>query len=292
MAENKKKLPESEWEFSSLAPSLVSYAFFYEYSRQSEKIKSLVKVYRELIRHGIEYYDVFSDWARDPKNSQKLSEEKRAALWKKTDQFKENNYLPLIRWLAHCKKFPETPFLKLKPEEYRNGPEVSLNERVFPVDGRGVCEMGYCWMKDFNEQKFDIALTHRLGSCQPMAADPDAEHITAHMLRVDWWKTDSELKQEFSEWVDVYRKFLKVKPIPPGKRGFLSRPLDLPKECKKKDTALAHLGKLRCRNHAGSWEKYFAIYCAPDVNRRYLERDVSAAKQVLAWMESVFCSPA
>jgi len=283
MAENKKKLPESEWDFSGLAPSLVSYAFFYEYARQSEKIKSMAKVYRELIRHGIEYHDLWSAWASDPKKSPKLSEEKKAKLWKKTEQLKTNDYLSLIRWLAYCKKFPETPFLELKPEDYRNEPDVAVNERIFPVKGRGVCEMGYCWMKDFDKQTFDITLTHRLGSCQPMAADPDTEHITAHMLRVDWWKTDSELKQEFSEWVDVYRKFLKVKPIPPSKRGLLNRPLNLPKECRKMGTALVHLGNLRCLEAAGSWENYLALY--EKINRRYLERDISAARKIIAWLE-------
>jgi hypothetical protein len=285
MAETKKKLPENEWRFKKLPPALVSYAFFYEYARQSHKIKALVDEYRKLTSHGIEYHDVWSDWAMDSKKSGNLPKEKTKVLWQKTEQFKVNDYLPLIRWLAHCKKFPKTPFLELKSEDYRNGPEVSVNERVFPVNGRGVCEMGYCWMKDFSDKTFQISLTPRLGSFQPIATGPDGEeHVTAHMLRVDWWKTDSELKQEFAEWVDVYRKFLKVKSIPPGKRGLLNQPLDLPKECRKMGTALAHLGNLRCLEAAGSWENYLDIY--EKIDRRYLERDVSAARAVLAWLES------
>lgn len=288
MAETKKKLPKSEWDFSRLNALFVTHAFFYEYSRQSSKVKELVGVYRELIPYIAD--DIpYDDWIFKTDKLVDLSEEDVDALWARTERFKNNTYLALIRWLAYCKKFPDTPFLELTPKDYLNGPEVPINVRVFPVNGRSFCDMGYHWVDDSDEEDpyvldLNSGVPHGL-FCPIDVSESSGPHISMHQVRIDWWKTDSELKAEFAEWLAAYRKFLKVKPIPSSKRGLLNRPLDLPKECRKKETALMHLGKLRCLEATGTWEKYLALYHGDKSDRRFLEKDVSAARKIIAWLE-------
>lgn len=46
-----------------------------------------------------------------------------------------------------------------------------------------------------------------------------------------------------------------------------------------------HLGKLRCLEAAGTWEKYLDAYHTDKSDRRYLEKDVSAVRTIIAWLE-------
>ena len=289
MAENKKKLPKSEWDFSKLNPEQLPYAFFYEYARQSDKIKSLVRVYRELIPYGVNY-DSEHEWSFEVKKIKHLSKQEDAVLWSKTEQFKINEYYSLIIWLSFCEKFPAASFIELKTEDYRDMPGRAYG-CILPVNGRGLCEIVYCWAKDFkefNEDPNDRETHMPVGRdfLQPVEkAEAGKEHVSVHLMRVDWWKSDSELQAEFAEWVEYGRARVKVKPVKATSRGLLNRPLGLPKECRKTSTALLHLGKLRCLESSGSWEKYLAVYQEDKSDRRSLEKDVSAARKIIAWLE-------
>jgi|GEM_PF-6235854 len=285
MAETKKKLAEKEWNFSKLSPEQVPYAFFYEYSRQSDKIKELIKVYRELIPY-LDEEAPGEGWFFSIETTRDLTIDQKDEIRSKTELFTENEYLFLIRWLGRCEKFPDTPFLELKEEDYRNGPDVAFNARLFPVNGQGFSEIESCWIKDFQENTFRVDPYHVRYKLPPVAGrGPSGEHVSAHLIRIDWWKSNNELQAEFAEWVEACRQYIKVEPVKTGARGILNQPLDLPKECKKMSTALAHLGSLRCLKATGSWEKYLTVYHTDKSDRRYLEKDVSAARKVISWLE-------
>lgn len=126
--------------------------------------------------------------------------------------------------------------------------------------------------------------------------------MTLHMLCIDWRKPNKELVDDFANWIEGQRTSNKNRPgwapwqdrinIEPTRmsmRAFFNRPLELPKECKKINTALAHLGKLRCLEAAGSWAEYLKIYHSPETDQRSLEKDVKAARDVLSWVESLLC---
>lgn len=232
MAETKKKLPVNEWDFSSIEPALVPYAFFYEYSRQSDKVKELVALYREILPYLYELEMAPGDgWFFVEEAPGAISEDKKAELIAKTEQFTETEYLFLIRWLGRCEKFPDTPFLELEVKDYRNGPDIAVNAYLFPVNGQGFCDIGYCWMRDLKEDTFCIENPFSIFCKLPPVAGrgPYGEHVTANLIRVDWWKTDNELKEEFSAWVEDFRRHIKVEPVKAGTRGILNQPLDLPK---------------------------------------------------------------
>ena len=282
MAETKKKLPKSEWDFSGLEPSLVSYAFFYEYSRQSDKVKELVEGYRGLHPY-IEHISV-SDWTIPNEKAAHLSSDEKIKLYERAAPFKGREYIPLIRWLSYCEAFPNTPFMELDSTDYLFQKEMPRFSRYFPVDGRGFLDLESDWAREYRGKTNYIEDGREIFEIMA-ETDPENDHITIHHIFVDWWKSDSELRADFNRWIKFHRRNYKVKPVKALSRGLFDRPLDLPKECRKKNTALIHLGKLRCLEASGSWEKYLTLYHTAKSDRRYLEKDVSAARKVIAWLE-------
>jgi hypothetical protein len=282
MAEIKKKLPQSEWNFSKIKPDQISYAFFYEYARQVDRVKKLVAEYRKLHPYIVHVPGVA--WSFPEEKVENLSRDELESIRKRVGQFKKNDYLSMIRWLSYCDKFPDTPFLKLDTADYQITKEVPLYSRHFPVNHRGFCDVESCWARDYKGKSRSVEDGSEI--FQYMAeTGPDEDHVTTHLIFVDWWKSDSELKEDFYKWIKFHRKNYQVKPVKTLSRGLLNRPLDLPKECRKMGTALSHLGKLRCLEAAGSWEKYLAAYHTEKSDRRYLEKDVSAARKVISWLE-------
>lgn len=269
-----KRLPDAEWQFSDIEPKLIGKAFYYEYARQSEKISALVELYREIRGY---YVQNPSDGSSVP--SPELNEKQLAELKQKEAKFKGDEYTLILAWLSDCKSFPKKPFSKLKPKEI-----YTDNDFFNALPGLG--DIGHRWLEHTDKDSFSYFFEEEN---KPVDCE---RSIGVHLLWIDWRKTDTELKNELFDWVKYTREQIGAKSTPELKRGIFNRTLDLPKECRKMNTALAHLGKLRGLEHAGTWVKYLSIYQDEGKERRYHEKDVSAARSVLEWMESMFCPPA
>ena len=248
--------------------------FFYEYARESKKITRLVDIYRE-------FHPYISSITRNPLSfdsekfeKQSVKEQERIKML--TGNFSRNAMLYLIDWLSFISKFPLSPYLSLKENEIKNGREMPKNIRgvedivfYFP-DGAAICLPAFFGGKSFTEI-FENTIPN---------------YQSAHVMLIDWRKTNVELVDDFRDWIEMSRNFTKTQPIREASRGIFNEELDLPKECKKVDTALFHLGKLRCNKSCASMDEYMKIYHPSNIDRRSIQKDISAARAVLSWLES------
>jgi hypothetical protein len=175
-------------------------------------------------------------------------------------------------------KFPEMPFCELKQKDWQNG-------RPLPTNTRGFEDV--VWYTPNRGHSIPLPFWGP-GNFKEVISKPGfvLDHESLHVMILDWRKTNEELVADFRDWIKMSRSMVEVEPVRESARGIANDFLDLPKECKSVDTALLHLGKLRCFDSCGSWDEYMQIYCPGNADRRSLQKDVAAARKVLAWLDS------
>ena len=274
---DKKKLASAEWNFSALKPQEIDAAFFYEFSRSSKVVVEKVELYRSL--HWVITDFLFtSPLCLDGEIFDSLVHEEQAKIQQKLDAFKKNSFLRVIDWLSYCPKFPEIPFLDLAPADYRE------KGRGLPIHTRGFIDLGFHSQKTsmlpgifLNEPNYHKAVS------SPGLIE---EHESLHVVMVDWRKTNGELVEDFTSWLALNREELWGKETRPAARGLFNEPLPFPDNCKKKDTALVNLGKLRCLEASAHWGDYMQSYNSGISDDRNLKKDVAVARQLIDWFDS------
>ena len=275
MAE-KKALPKSEWCFQKINPADVKLAFFYEYSRQSSRMIRKVRHYRDL--HPYLYTFRPIPVCIDGNKYQACTLPQRYIIDLLMATFKEDAYSHLIDWLSFIPKFPEVPFCELEKKDLQNG-------RNLPTNTRGVSDIVWHTSKGASHIPMIFRTPEKFSD---IISKPGfvRDHESLHVMIINWRKTDSELVDDFRDWLKMSREFIEIPPVRESARGIANNPLDLPEECKSVETALLHLGKLRCLDSCGSWDEYMRIYRPGNTDRRSLQKDVAAARKVVAWLES------
>ena len=272
-----KRLPYEEWDFSMIPAELTDLAFFYEFSRQSQKIKNRVDDYRKLHPYFPKETWMGGPLCFDNALLEQLAPSEIDYINSLMPFFKFEAFLSVIDWLSYCPGFPDKPFSELTEEEYRNNRPVPVNTRGLDEwAGRGPDNYLHQLIPFVDKTFVEIADTPGVLK----------EYNSIHLIHFDWRKTDAELVRDFKDWMKMQRECFAITPTHAYARGLYNDPIPMPDKCKKKEKALEYLGVLRKQQACATWRQYMQTYCHSDADQRPEEKKVAAAGQLLAWFES------
>jgi len=274
-----RKLKNEEWKFENLSNGYARGVFLYEYLRYSTKFRNLILRLREMDNPCM-----LGNW---PNGYMPMTVMRREFLRKEVDG--GETFERLVEALINCPKFPKTPTLKLRDQDWlrhlQRTPSVrSCSGEIIDIQD----------MKDATNQvvgKPGIEY-HFKGAVKAQ------EFESVFALVIDWRKPDALIAEDFNLTVLGRRpeEFRKAGKISPQQSAIGNLVQNLPF---KPLTALNWLGVLRRFDAAASdWGKYGEFYSGEmhkqlkeqgsDFHswRRKRQRDCQRARTILAWFET------
>jgi len=254
-------LPEVEWDFYRLGEEETSLAFWWEYARSSEAVKTEVE---------------------------KMRAERKGRVWHYSPR--EHRLGEVICWLARRESFPSVPWLELAGDgivrlAVAQNPANPSFDGGIRVDLRPGIGFKHVWCGDVRAVR--AMLSEQASTVVPSPEDkiiptPSSSHFE---FEISWHLTDAEIVETVAAIIKDSRpkQFESCAKTPLVQRGFREA---LPFQ---KAAALQWLGVLRRRKEVETWREYFRLYCNGNFDRgaeRAREEDCRKTRLIQAWFDN------